>query len=52
MAFTAYHVCFNSTINGRSKKRENTLEYVALVAGTQRNLSNLYSLYIYGLAAQ
>jgi hypothetical protein len=29
-------------------KRENALEDVALVAGTQQNLSNLYSLDIYG----
>jgi hypothetical protein len=30
------------------KGRENALEDVALVAGTQQNLSNLYSLDIYG----
>jgi hypothetical protein len=36
-----------STVNGRSKKKENALEDVALVAGTQQNLSNLYSLDIY-----
>ncbi len=29
-------------------KKENALEDVALVAGTQQNLSNLYSLDIYG----
>jgi hypothetical protein len=34
--------------NGHSKKRENALEEVALVAGTQQNLSNLYYLDIYG----
>jgi hypothetical protein len=30
------------------EKRENTLEDVALVAGTQQNLSNLNTLDIYG----
>jgi hypothetical protein len=49
MARTDCLVCFISTVNGRSKKSENALEDVALVAGTQRNLSNLYSLDIYGL---
>ncbi len=29
-------------------KKENALEDVTLVAGTQQNLSNLYPLYIYG----
>ncbi len=29
-------------------KKENALEDVALVAGTQQNLTNLYSLDIYG----
>jgi hypothetical protein len=29
-------------------KKENALEDVTLVAGTQQNLSNLYSLDIYG----
>jgi hypothetical protein len=48
MARTACLVCFISTVNGCSKKRENALEDVALVAGTQQNLSNLYSLDIYG----
>jgi hypothetical protein len=48
MACTACLVCFISTVNGCSKKRENALEDVALVAGTQQNLSNLYSLDIYG----
>jgi hypothetical protein len=42
MAFTACLVCFISTVNGCSKKRENALEDVALVAGTQQNLSNQY----------
>jgi hypothetical protein len=45
---TACLVCFISTVNGRSKKRESALEDVAQVAGTQQNLSNLYSLDIYG----
>ncbi len=44
MASTACLVCFISTVNGRSKKRENALEEVVLVAGTQQNLGNLYSL--------
>jgi hypothetical protein len=30
-----------------AKKKENALEDVALVAGTQQNLNNLYSLDIY-----
>ena len=47
MAHTACLVCFISTVNGRSKKGENAMEDVALVAGTQQNLSNLYSLNIY-----
>jgi hypothetical protein len=47
MACTACLVCFISTVNGRSKKKEkkeNALEDGALVAGTQQNLSSLYSL--------
>jgi hypothetical protein len=32
-----------------AKKGENALEELALEAGTQQNLSNLYSLDIYGL---
>jgi hypothetical protein len=32
-----------------AKKKENALEDIALVAGTQQNLSNLYSLDIYDL---
>jgi hypothetical protein len=50
MASTACLVCFISTDSGRSKKtkkRENALEDVALVADTQQNLSNLYSSDIY-----
>jgi hypothetical protein len=31
------------------KKKENALEDAALVASTQQNLSNLYSLDIFGL---
>ncbi len=49
MARTACLVCFISTVNGCSKKKENALEDVPLVAGTQQNLSKLYSLDIYGL---
>ncbi len=50
MAHTACLVCFISTVNGHSKKkkkRENALADVALLAGTQQNLSDLYSLDIY-----
>ncbi len=51
MACTTCLVCFISTVNGRSKKKEkekaNALEDVALVVGTQQNLSNLYSFDIY-----
>jgi len=47
MAYTACLVCFISTVNDCSKKKENALEVVALVAGTQQNLSNLYSLDIH-----
>jgi hypothetical protein len=46
MVRTACLVCFISTVNRRSKKRkkkENAFEDVALVVGTQQNLSNLYS---------
>jgi hypothetical protein len=50
MAHTACLVCFISTVNGRSKKERkkagNALE-VALIACTQQNLSNLFSLDIY-----
>jgi hypothetical protein len=52
MAHIACLVCVISTVKGRSKKRkkkENALEDVALVAGTQQNISNLYSLDIYVL---
>jgi hypothetical protein len=35
MARTACLVCFINTVNGRSKKAENALEDVVLVAGTQ-----------------
>ncbi len=52
MAHTACLVYFISTVNGCSKKKKkwkgkNALEDVALVADTQQNLSNLYSLDIY-----
>jgi hypothetical protein len=50
MACTVSLVCFISTVNGCSEKKENALEDVALVAGTQQNLSNLYSLDICGSA--
>ncbi len=43
IAHTACLVCFISTVNGRSKKKENALEGVAQVASAQQNLSNLYS---------
>jgi hypothetical protein len=48
MARTACLVCFISSVTGFSKKNENALEDVALVAGRQQNLSVLYSLDIYG----
>jgi hypothetical protein len=48
MACTACLVCLISSVSGRCKKVENALEDVALVAGTQQNLNNLYSLDIYG----
>ncbi len=49
MARTACLACFISTVNGRSKKKkENALVDVVLVAGTQQNLSNLFSLDIFG----
>jgi len=51
MACTACLVCFITTVNGRSKKSENALEDVALVAGTQQNLNNLYSSDINGYTA-
>jgi len=48
MAHTACLVCFISTVNGRSKKRKKrSLLPVALVAGTQQNLSSLYYLDVY-----
>jgi hypothetical protein len=52
MVHTVCLVCLISTVSGRSKKKENDLEDVALVAGTQQNLGNLYSLDIYGNIAQ
>jgi hypothetical protein len=36
----------------KKRKKENALEDVALVAGTQQNLSSLYSLDIYGSTAK
>jgi hypothetical protein len=47
IARTACLVCFIGTVHGCSKERENALVDVAPVAGTQQNLSNLYSLDIY-----
>jgi hypothetical protein len=47
-AHIACLVCFISTVNGRSKKRrKRSLLQVALVAGTQLNLSSLYYLDVY-----
>ncbi len=48
MARTTGLVCHISAVSGRCKERENALEDVVLVAGAQQNLSNLYSLDIYG----
>jgi hypothetical protein len=43
MAHTACLVCFISTVNGRSKKRKKrSLLRVALIEGTQQNLSSVY----------
>jgi hypothetical protein len=51
MAHTACLVCFISTVNGHSKKKkENASEDVALVMGTQQNLSNIYCLDIHGFS--
>jgi len=48
-ACTTCLVCFISTLNGRSKKRKKrSLLQLALVAGTQQNLSSLYYLDVYG----
>jgi len=49
MARMFYLVCLISTISGHNKKAKNALVDVALVVGTLQNLSNLYSLDIYGL---
>jgi hypothetical protein len=51
MACTACLVCFISTVNDHSKKGKMPLEDVVLVAGTQQNLCNIYSLDIYGTTA-
>ncbi len=46
---TACLVCFISTVNGRSKRRKKrSLLWAELVEGTQRNLSSLYYLDVYG----
>jgi hypothetical protein len=47
MAHTACLVCFISTVNGhcnkkRKEKKKLTLGRLALVAGTQKTLSNLF----------
>ncbi len=50
MACTAGLVCIFSTVVGRRQKKEkneNALKDMAVVAGTQQSLSNLYSLDIY-----
>jgi hypothetical protein len=52
MAHTACLVCFISAVNDCSKKRESAFEDVALVADTQQNLGNLYSLDIYEIMNQ
>ncbi len=49
IACNACLVSVFSTVNGRNKKRKNALDDVALVVGTQQNLSNLYSLDIYAV---
>ncbi len=51
MAITTCLVSFISTVYGRNQKNANALDDVALVAGKQQNLSNLYSLDIYGAVA-
>ncbi len=49
MAHTACFVCLINTVSGCSKKSKKIpVENVALGAGTYQNLSNLYSLDIYG----
>ncbi len=52
MAHTVFLVCLISIVSGRCKKLENALEDVALVAGTQQNFSNQYSLDVYGFSSQ
>jgi hypothetical protein len=48
MARTVCLLCLISTVCARCKESQNALEDVALVAGTQQNLSNPFSLDIYG----
>jgi len=49
MAHTACLVCLISTVSAWIKKTKNALEEdVVLVVGSWQNLSNLYSLDIYG----
>jgi hypothetical protein len=47
MEHTAWLVCLIGTVRGCCKKAENALEDVVLVAGTQQNIGNQYSLDIY-----
>ncbi len=49
MARAACLACLSSTVSGCCKKTGNALEDVAIVAGKKQNLSNLYSLDIFGL---
>jgi hypothetical protein len=48
MAHNACLVCLISTVSGCCKKGGNALEDAVLVAGPRQNLSNLYSLDIFG----
>ncbi len=42
MACTVCLVCLINTVSGRSKKRRKNAKNMALVAGAQQNLSNLF----------
>jgi hypothetical protein len=42
MAHTACLVCLISTVSGRIKKEKKKAKNVALAAGTQQNLNNLF----------
>jgi hypothetical protein len=52
MVCTAWLVCLISIVSGNCKKGKKPLKDVALVAGTQQNLSNIYSLDVYGWMLQ